>query len=197
MEETKMVATQFFKGLREQIERERKNNPAYGEDPPTIAPFDEPEPTMMMKLQRAGFDEIGSSRFGATMPASGDYKVMPSRAQVAAATVDRPRWRIELAFESPTIRPLRLEIADGVILGRGTTSDVSFDDYDGIGYGISRQHAMLRPSANALYFFDLGSTNGTRLNGIEVGQGAARPVNMGDLIKLGKLTLTVRRLERV
>lgn len=66
----------------------------------------------------------------------------------------------------------------GVTLGRSRDCDVVVDDS-----GVSRHHAELRPSAEGWVLRDLGSTNGTRLNGRELrGAAVLRP---GDEIGLG------------
>jgi pSer/pThr/pTyr-binding forkhead associated (FHA) protein len=92
---------------------------------------------------------------------------------------------------------MRFELADSVIMGRGREADINLDTVDAVNYGVSRKHAMLRPSRRALFFFDLGSTNGSRHNGIVTGNGAAVTLAVGDVIRLGKLALTIRRLEQV
>jgi DNA-binding CsgD family transcriptional regulator len=82
-----------------------------------------------------------------------------------------------------------------VIVGRGVDADIQVDDER-----VSRQHARLRWVAGAFELEDLGSTNGTRVNGEQV----AAPVRLrlGDDVGLGDsvLRLTVvaeLRCERV
>jgi hypothetical protein len=72
--------------------------------------------------------------------------------------------------------------ADGVTLGRSRQSDVMVDDAN-----VSRAHAEIRPHGRAWVLTDLGSTNGTRLNGRRV----TRPETLaaGDEIELGTATL--------
>ena len=54
--------------------------------------------------------------------------------------------------------------------------------------GASRRHATLVPSFNGIAVTDLGSTNGTFLNGKRVSQATAGP---GDMLKLGSTTFRV------
>jgi len=54
--------------------------------------------------------------------------------------------------------------------------------------GASRRHASLIPSFNGIAVNDLGSTNGTFLNGQRVSQATAGP---GDMVKLGSTTFRV------
>jgi pSer/pThr/pTyr-binding forkhead associated (FHA) protein len=54
--------------------------------------------------------------------------------------------------------------------------------------GASRRHASVSPSFNGLAVADLGSTNGTFLNGQRVSQANAAP---GDMVKIGSTTFRV------
>jgi pSer/pThr/pTyr-binding forkhead associated (FHA) protein len=54
--------------------------------------------------------------------------------------------------------------------------------------GASRRHAVLQPGVGGLAVTDLGSTNGTFLNGQRVSQATAGP---GDMLKLGSTTFRV------
>jgi pSer/pThr/pTyr-binding forkhead associated (FHA) protein len=71
------------------------------------------------------------------------------------------------------------------------TADINLENYEALQHGISRRHALLRPSAKALYLLDLGSTNGTHCNGIPMGQGIAMPLKDRYVLRFGKLNLTV------
>lgn len=157
--------------------------------------IDDTAPTLMVPGHSSGLSEMGG-RHSPAADLEGDiYEIVPTRPKRLAA--DSPRWRVEFSFEDPTHPPLMLEVIDSAAFGRGHTADISMDRYDKGNMGISRQHAMIRPSQRALYFFDLGSTNGTTHNGVPVGSGSAIPLTQGDVIRLGRLTLTIRRLERV
>jgi hypothetical protein len=157
-----------------------------------LRPFlhDDTAPTLMVPGHHSGLHDV-NRRQGAS--GGDDYEQVPARPK----HLNGPRWRVELHSENATMLPLRLEIADAAVLGRGHTADIPLDRYDNGTLGISRQHAMLRPSQRALFFFDLGSTNGTHHNGIPVGSGTAATLGLGDVIRLGRLTLTIRLLERV
>jgi hypothetical protein len=101
-------------------------------------------------------------------------------------------WKVELKTPINSEKPIRLMILGDVVLGRTEAADVSLDDYGGIKKGVSRRHALLRPTPNQLYIIELGSTNGTLLNGLALGPGMARPLHNEDVITLGDLRLTVR-----
>ncbi len=109
-----------------------------------------------------------------------------------------PIWRIsfDLAFDPK--RRFGLDVNDEIVLGRGDDAAnlVSFDAYDGDELGVSRRHAMLRPTESRLYIVDLGSTNGTWLNGRSIGVNTPYSLSNGDLLMLGKLEFIVRIVER-
>ncbi len=78
----------------------------------------------------------------------------------------------------------RLVVGDaGVTLGRSRSSDVMVDDPN-----VSRAHAEVRPHGSTWVLTDLGSTNGTRLNGRRVTQ--PEVLGPGDQIEVGTTTLT-------
>jgi Protein of unknown function (DUF3662)/FHA domain len=70
----------------------------------------------------------------------------------------------------------------GVTLGRSRQCDVVLDDPN-----VSRQHAEIRPRGGSWVLTDLGSTNGSRLNGQAVE--GSEVVRSGDEIELGATTL--------
>jgi hypothetical protein len=107
-------------------------------------------------------------------------------------------WRIELHGLSPSAGPVGFDILGDAILGRGADVvrvDIDLEPYRAAEKGVSRQHAMLRPSAHALYLFDLSSTNGTQCNGILLGAGIARVLSHQDTICLGHLTFEIKLVE--
>ncbi len=71
----------------------------------------------------------------------------------------------------------------GATLGRSRESEIVIDDAN-----VSRRHAELRPRGGAWVVSDLGSTNGTRLNGRQIhGPEVVRP---GDEIEVGSSLIT-------
>ncbi len=67
---------------------------------------------------------------------------------------------------------------DRVVLGRAADCDLVIADPR-----VSRHHAELRRQDDGFLLVDLGSTNGTFLNGQRIGQ--ALPLRAGDVIELG------------
>ena len=73
----------------------------------------------------------------------------------------------------------------------GTMPDVDMTSYAGYRMGVSRRHAIIRLQNNAIEIYDLGSSNGTAINGTKLSPHAALPLHDGDEITLGKMTVKV------
>ena len=72
---------------------------------------------------------------------------------------------------------------DWMVIGRGRTADVVIAEPT-----ISRAHAAIGYDASGFFMQDLGSTNGTRVNGVREGRVSLAD---GDELQLGKLRLRV------
>ena len=79
---------------------------------------------------------------------------------------------------------------DGEVIGRSATDA---DHVVGV-ESVSRRHARLRVDGASLTVEDLGSLNGTRLNGIDLARGKPMTVGAGSTLALGEVTLTVHFL---
>jgi pSer/pThr/pTyr-binding forkhead associated (FHA) protein len=76
-----------------------------------------------------------------------------------------------------------LPLADKAItIGRSPDCDISFDDAN-----ISRRHAEIKVVLGAHVISDLGSTNGTKVNGVPIT--LERTLRDGDIIALGSNTI--------
>src|SRR5450432_1411503 len=83
---------------------------------------------------------------------------------------DVPVWRVRFDPVFDPSQHFGLDINGEVVLGRLEESDiVGLNAFDAEELGVSRRHLMLRPSDSKLYIVDLGSTNGTALNGRTIG----------------------------
>jgi pSer/pThr/pTyr-binding forkhead associated (FHA) protein len=72
---------------------------------------------------------------------------------------------------------------EGATIGRGRQADVVLNDPN-----VSRKHAEIRPRGGSWVVSDLGSTNGSQLNGRRIdGPEVLRP---GDEIELGASVIT-------
>jgi hypothetical protein len=140
---------------------------------------------------------IGDTSIYIPLPAELAEKVASKEVSVD----DVPRWRIELHDLGSLKEPLGFDILGDTVLGRhiegaDAAPDMDFSAFDSGDKGVSRRHAMLRPTRNNLYLLDLGSTNGTQRNAFPLGPGHAQAVQHDDIISLGRLTFTVKIIAR-
>jgi pSer/pThr/pTyr-binding forkhead associated (FHA) protein len=77
------------------------------------------------------------------------------------------------------------------IEGQPILPDVDRSPFDAFTLGVSRVHAALRIINGEVVVTDLGSSNGTRVNGQKIVPHVDYPLNHGDLIALGKLKIQV------
>jgi pSer/pThr/pTyr-binding forkhead associated (FHA) protein len=71
-----------------------------------------------------------------------------------------------VSLDGPTDIPLDR----GVVVGRDRRCDVRIESFY-----VSRRHCRLALDGDRVLVFDLGSTNGTRINGRRIGEGVLRP----------------------
>jgi hypothetical protein len=75
--------------------------------------------------------------------------------------------------------------------GQPIVPDVDLSPYNAYANGVSRLHAAIKLVNNRIVVVDLGSSNGTYLNGVRLSPYIETPVSHGDLIYLGKLKIQV------
>jgi pSer/pThr/pTyr-binding forkhead associated (FHA) protein len=127
------------------------------------------------------------------------YAHLPMRADPDDLT--RTRWRILFELTGANRGLLAFEILDDVVVGRDhqgeTAPDLDMTILDAVELGVSRQHAILRPTDNHLYVIDLESTNGTHINFYPVGTGRAVALKVHDQLQFGQLNMIVAFMEKV
>jgi len=77
--------------------------------------------------------------------------------------------------------------------GQVITPDVDLNNYEAYDMGISRLHATIRidPAKRKAFVVDLGSANGSSVNGYEIPANSEVPLNHGDVLSLGKFNMKV------
>ncbi len=75
--------------------------------------------------------------------------------------------------------------------GQPIVPDVDLSPYNAYANGVSRLHAAIKLINNQVVAVDLGSSNGTYLNGVRLTPYIETPIAHGDLIYLGKLKMQV------
>ena len=78
------------------------------------------------------------------------------------------------------------DLSDGAMLGRGDQADIRLED----GFASAR-HARLVPQGDVMVLEDLGSTNGTYLNGEPLR--GPQPLHAGDRIRIGDSEFSFER----
>ncbi|HUF95836.1 MAG TPA: FHA domain-containing protein [Acidimicrobiia bacterium] len=98
---------------------------------------------------------------------------------------ERREGRRLLMVRSETQQGMEVEVIDATVLGRSDEADVLLDDP----YA-SEFHMRLLAQENGLVLHDLGSTNGTYVNGRRVT--APTTLRRGDSVQVGKTVMEVK-----
>lgn len=87
---------------------------------------------------------------------------------------DRPEYSIGRLSENQAVKP-----------------DIDLSPYKAFEYGVSRMHLVVKHLEKRVIVMDLGSSNGTYINGFRVMPRVENPVRHGDILALGKLKMQV------
>jgi pSer/pThr/pTyr-binding forkhead associated (FHA) protein len=92
-----------------------------------------------------------------------------------------------LVLESPELGKGRtIEVASPTVVGRDSTSGIRLEHDE----FASARHARIEPRPDGAWVDDLGSTNGTFVNGTKLKR--AQLAKVGDVIKIGSTELQVQ-----
>ncbi len=126
-------------------------------------------------------------------PAPAEQPRPPQTAHLAGS------WRLLLQIGSQNQTTVGVEVRDKIVIGRGDPvanfyPDLDLTPYGGQEGGVSRRHAAVirDDETQALYLEDLGSTNGTRINGFLLEPRRRYRLCDGDEIELGRVRVTLR-----
>lgn len=95
-------------------------------------------------------------------------------------------WTLSVEKGPKTLRGVQLSVIGPIIVGRAPGADILIPDDV-----VSRRHARFTLMGGDLMVEDLGSANGTRLNGEPVTQ--IQRCNEGDVIRIGGVDIKVGR----
>ena len=122
-----------------------------------------------------------------------------SRANAGGSTVmveEEPRLQVELSehfvdrrngLDEPRMpRMLMMRDGESIMFGRSDEADQMIEDKT-----VSSRHMRLTCEGDALYIEDVGSSNGTKVNGVKIPANEPRRLNENDMILIGRTTLTV------
>jgi pSer/pThr/pTyr-binding forkhead associated (FHA) protein len=121
---------------------------------------------------------------------------MPER-DVPRTGLLSPPWRLLMQIGGDRQTTVGMEIADSIVIGRSDPQidfhpELDLTPYGGQESGVSRRHVMITKGGKALYIKDLGSTNGTRINGFQLEADQLYRLRDGDELELGRVHITVR-----
>ncbi len=109
-------------------------------------------------------------------------------------TRDLDTWASLHLLDSGQILPLgdRSEFTLGrVSEAQPIMPDIDLTPYQAYANGVSRLHAVLKREGQRVFVMDLGSSNGTYLNGKRLTPNVDQTLNHGDLLSLGKLKIQI------
>ena len=75
--------------------------------------------------------------------------------------------------------------------GQPIMPDIDLSPYQAYASGVSRLHAVIKQVRHRALIMDLGSANGTYINGKRLNPNVEQTLNNGDIIALGKLKMQV------
>ena len=126
---------------------------------------------------------------GAVVPARTAPVPVVARARVAAGAGTRlgasPQAPVLLAIEPPTLAGAAFTLDAETTIGRASGCRIPIDDSH-----VSKVHARVFVHEGRWFVEDLGSTNGTLVNGVLVDRAA--PVEPGDHIRVGETVLELQ-----
>lgn len=143
-------------------------------------------------------DELGTGRYGVRAthadrdPAPRVEPARTERPPRAAAPAERDVPRRATPERAAPLVLVHQSGRDAVPSGGGTVGRSRDCDIVIASAEVSREHAEIRPEDGGWIVFDLGSTNGVRVNGEPVGGvGAGHPLRAGDRLNLGTVVVAV------
>lgn len=117
-----------------------------------------------------------------------------ARVEPPASYISTDAWGSIHLMESGQILPLttRSDYTLGRISeGQPVMPDIDLSPYNAYANGVSRIHATIRRDGKRIIVMDLGSANGSYVNGKRIAPNTERLVNHGDVIALGKLKFQI------
>ena len=175
--------------------------PAYAAAPAPVAPAYAAAPAPVAPAYAAAPAPVAPAYAAAPTPAAPAYAAAPAPvapAYAAAPTPVAPAYAAASTggyasfTDSDSGRVFCLN-SDKILLGRGPgqLDDGLKLDFEGLrgGATVSKRHALLRHDVTGVFIEDVGSGNGTFINGERLPQGIERGLNDGDRLRLGAVLL--------
>ena len=139
-------------------------------------------------MQLTGIDPI------VTQNISEEMVELTEDIKTAVLPNDLDAWASIHLVDSGQILPLadRAEFTLGrVSEAQPIMPDIDLTPYQAYASGVSRLHAVIKHENEQVYVMDLGSANGTYLNGKRLKPNTRQVLNHGNMLSLGKLKIQV------
>ena len=141
--------------------------------------------------------QLGDADVITTKTISGDQvaeslKTTPTKVEPPSSPKDS--WLSLHLLDSGKIiaLPMRNEFTMGRLSeGQPIMPDVDLMPYDAYAAGVSRLHAVIKRDEGRVIIMDLGSSNGTYLNGRRLNPHTEENLKHGDVVALGKMKIQV------
>ena len=107
----------------------------------------------------------------------------------------RSAWAVRLVVSKDSI-PIQLRVHENATIGRsdpdtGFKPDIDLLPHGALQKGVSRRHAEIRAGKDSLVIVDLGSTNGTRIDGFPLTPQEPYRLNHGTILTIGTVQIQV------
>jgi pSer/pThr/pTyr-binding forkhead associated (FHA) protein len=121
----------------------------------------------------------------------------PSAIPEPTRQIGKLRTNYIALFIEDSQQPLILEVSQDTMIGRHTPEQtlkprVDLTSFNAREKGVSRLHAVIRRTPTSLEVWDLASSNGTKLNDVDLEPYIPVQLKSGDHLKLGNLDIEVR-----
>ncbi|MGJ3239100.1 MAG: FHA domain-containing protein [Anaerolineae bacterium] len=145
--------------------------------------------------------DLRQTEYGKTWAASKDDAISEALSEIlqdALENIDehQPPDHGLLLYLATENKPLVITGVDVIRLGRNDEPDhdltVDLNPFHGRDLGVSRHHAEITYNDGSYYIKDLGSTNGTWINGDKIPPYRQIPLQDSDQLRLGHLTMLVK-----
>ena len=127
-----------------------------------------------------------SGVFYVTSNSRGDAKLEPSRSAAVSNPSDRSILAVTMGGQSAQFSAAQLQ--SGVTIGRASENTLTVTARD-----LSRRHASLSLEGRKMMLTDLGSSNGTKVDGRRLESNGPVQVNTNSKIELGGIALVLKR----
>lgn len=109
--------------------------------------------------------------------------------------LDLAPWVMELRVVGTPVT-IQVNVKDHMLIGRadperGINPEIDLTEPDGMGKGVSRRHASIAVHDERVFVRDLGSTNGSQLNGVPCDPLTEYRLRHGDELMFGNMRLQV------